>query len=307
MQGSSLYTLKMGTQFSWFYDVIAVSVLLICIFMSGKKGFLRGIIAAVGCGLALALSLGISASIAESLYTNTMRSGNIRKIDKIMRSDMLVTKYSAYLESLSYNIRPSDEKLTMLFSTDQNYDEALCNYINNVNGRKLMDDEETLKVVHEGYAVVVSDIVSKNMSKYAAEVAAREVMKDSSGMQELIPMLMEKEDFTPAAKFITDNYTAPAFITIYKLWAFIIIFAASALLTIFIANSMASRDERQSTSSHIIGGFCGAVTGLVIIFTVAVASRLGAVTGSNEMIFFNNDVIDKSLIFKYFYNFASMI
>jgi uncharacterized membrane protein required for colicin V production len=298
---------EMGTQFSWFYDVIAVSILLICIFFSGKKGFLRGIIAAVGCGLALALSLGISASAAEGLYTNTMRSGNIRKVDKIMRSDMLVTKYCAYLESLNYNIRPSSEKLTELFNSDVNYDEALCKYINNVNGRKLMEDDETLKVVHEGYAVVVRDIVAKNMSKYAAEVAAQEVMKDSSGMQELIPMLMDKDDLTPAAKFITDNYTAPAFVTIYKLWGFIILFIASALLTIFVANSMASRDERQSTSSHIIGGFCGAVTGLIIIFTVAAASRLGAVTGSNEMIFFNNDVVDKSLIFKYFYEFASKI
>jgi hypothetical protein len=32
--------------------------------------------------------------------------------------------------------------------------------------------------------------------------------------------------------------------------------------------------------------------------------RVSAITGNNEMLFFNNDVVEKSYLFKYFYDFA---
>ena len=163
--------------------------------------------------------------------------------------------------------------------------------------------------MHEGYAVVVSEIVSQCMSKYTAEVAANEIRRDPSGMNELIPMIHYREegDPVPPAKFITDNYTAPAYVTIYKLTGIVIIFAAALLLTLFTSFSIASKSEPTRTSEYIIGGFTGVFTGAAIIFVAAALVRLWAVLGSNEMLVFNNEVIDKSIIFKYFYNIVAKI
>lgn len=58
----------------------------------------------------------------------------------------------------------------------------------------------------------------------------------------------------------------------------------------------------QSISSHISGGFMGIITGGIMVFAVAAVIRLWAIMGSNEMLFFNNDVIDGTFIFKYFYD-----
>ena len=300
----------MGSQFWWFYDIIAIAILLICIFLSAKRGVLRGSIAAVGCVIAIVLAFGVSTSAADSAYRNTMRSSNIKKVSKVIKKDVFMNKYSAYLESLGVNITPSTERLDSIFSSKEgNYDEALCSYINNVNGRRIYEDDEALEVVHEGYAVVVSEIVSQCMSKYTAEVAANEIRRDPSGMNELIPMIHYREDGDPVppAKFITDNYTAPAYVTIYKLTGIVIIFAAALLLTLFTSFSIASKSEPTRTSEYIIGGFTGVFTGAAIIFVAAALVRLWAVLGSNEMLFFNNEVIDKSIIFKYFYNIVSKI
>lgn len=300
----------MGSQFWWFYDIVAAAVFLVCIFLAGKKGVLRGAIAAVGCVIALALALGISTGAADGVYQNTMRSSNIKKVAKVIRQDVFLYKYAAYLESLDANIDPSYDRLDAIFSSEnKNYDEQLSKYINNINGRRLYDDEETLMVVHEGYAVVIGELVSQSMNKYAAEVAMKEIRKNPETMQELIPMIhfREEGESVPPAKFITDNYTAPAYVTIYKLAGLLIVFILAFLFTLYMSYSIASKQEPSRPVEYIISGSTGIFTGAAIVFIIAAAVRLWAVLGSNEMLFFNNEVIDRSLIFKYFYNLVSKL
>ena len=300
----------MGSQFWWFYDIVAAAVFLVCIFLAGKKGVRRGAIAAVGCVIALALALGISTGAADGVYQNTMRSSNIKKVAKVIRQDVFLYKYAAYLESLDANIDPSYDRLDAIFSSEnKNYDEQLSKYINNINGRRLYDDEETLRVVHEGYAVVIGELVSQSMNKYAAEVAMKEIRKNPETMQELIPMIhfREEGESVPPAKFITDNYTAPAYVTIYKLAGLLIVFILAFLFTLYMSYSIASKQEPSRPVEYIISGSTGIFTGAAIVFIIAAAVRLWAVLGSNEMLFFNNEVIDRSLIFKYFYNLVSKL
>lgn len=298
----------MGLQFWWFYDVIAVAIILVCVFLSSRKGTVKAAITTVGYGLALTLALGISSSTAESLYKNTMRSTCINNINRSMRSDTFVTKYTSYLESLGYNLRVSPDKIDNIFRASTNKDADVVKYINNLNGRRVGEDEELLEIVHEGYALVVRDIVAQNMSKYSAETAAREIRSDSSGMQELLPLIVDKEDRTPAAKFIADNYTAPAYVTVFKLIGFLILFVASAFLMYFILQQYMSKDESHiDVVSHISGGIIGIIKGGLFVTVAAALVRVWAIMGSDEMLFFNNDVIDSSLIFKHFYTFVSSL
>lgn len=298
----------MGNQFWWFYDVIAVAIILVCIFFSGRKGTMKAAISTVGYGIALALALGISSSTAETLYKSTLRSSCISRIDDTIKADTFVNKYAAYLDSLGYNLHANNENLTNLFSSDDYSDEKMIKYINNINGRKIGEDEEVGRLVREGYAVVIRDIAAQNLSKYAAETAAREIRSDSSGMKELLPLITDVEYRTPAAEYIADNYTAPAFVTIYKLIGFILLFAALAILVYFILHQYTSRDEEHiDVGSHISGGIIGVIKGGLFVTVAAALIRVWAVMGSDEMLFFNSGVIDDSIIFKYFYTFVSSL
>ena len=298
----------MGNQFWWFYDVIAIAITLVCIFLSSRKGTIKAAITTVGYGIALALALGISSSTAETLYQNTMRSSCINNIDRSLKSDTFVNKYASYLESLGYSLRVNPEKLTSIFGGEKNIDEELVKYINNINGRRIAEDEEVISLVHEGYAVVIRDIVSQNVNKYAAETAAKEIRSDSSGMQELAPLITDREDRTPAAKYIADHYTAPAFVTIYKLIGFLLLFVAAAIMIYLILKQYMSRDDTKiDAGAHICGGIIGIIKGGLFVTVAAALIRIWAIMGSDEMLFFNNSVIDKSIIFKYFYTFVSSL
>lgn len=294
----------MGTQFWWFYDAAAAAIMLVCIFLGGKKGFMKSVFSAAGCILAAVIAFAVSGTAAESIYKGTIQDSNAKKIERNIESDTFVDKYADYLESMGYTIKVNKSRLEEIFGSDVQYDEAVVTYVNNVNARKADDEAVVLEKIHEGYAVVIGDIVSESLSKFAAETAAETIRTDSSGMQELIPLLMDSENHMPAAKYIAEKYTAAAYETIFGLAAFVILFIVLALLIICCIGAFAgSRDSGEvRTSSHVTGGIIGIISGAAVVFAAAAAVRLWAVMGSNEMLFFNNEAVGKTYVFKYFYD-----
>lgn len=300
----------MGTQFWWFYDVIALAVLLICIFISGKKGFIKGAFIAVACIISVSASSALSSGISQNLYKNTMRSSNIKKLEKNIKSDTFTVKYADYLESMGYVITVNNDKLKEVLLSDGDIDKALCNYVNNINARAVETDEAVLtEKIREGYAVVMSDIISQSLNKFAGETAGNKIRNDSSGIQEVIRLMNDSESRHKTAVYIDDNYTADAYRTIFGLAVFTVIYIAVFLLIVCSIDSFTRNSEIQipSISSHIFGGLMGIITGAVMIFAVAVIVRLWAVMGGNEMLFFNNEAVCKTYIFRYFYNLTMKI
>lgn len=301
----------MGTEFWWFYDIIAVAITLVCIFLSAKKGVMKGTFAMTACILAAMLAYGISGSFSGSLYEMTVKSSNTKKISKNIEENTFLNKYSSYLEGLGYNIRVNTEKMDRIFKSGGDYTTNICKYVNNINSREVESDEAVLREkVIEGYAVVVSDLVYQSLnSKYVAESAAKLIRENSDSINDLIPLITNHDVQHGSAAYIVDNYTADAYKTIFRLALFVALFVVFAVIIgIFVKSFAGSKnDDFPSTGSHIAGGFVGIVSACFIIFAAAAAVRLWAVMGSNEMLFFNNDAVDRSYVFKYFYHLTMKI
>lgn len=60
----------MGTEFFWFYDLIVVAVVLVCIYAGGKKGFMRMVISMIGYLASIVISIIAANAIASWLYTS---------------------------------------------------------------------------------------------------------------------------------------------------------------------------------------------------------------------------------------------
>lgn len=297
----------MGTQFWWFYDVMAGAVLLVCVFLSGKKGAIKGIVTALSLIIAAVAALGISGAVADSLSGSTIKNSNEKKIEKCLEIGTFTGKYASYLENMGYSIKVDKNKLGGILDSDVQYDEAIAKYVNNINSRKVEENQEVLlEKIHEGYAVVIGSIAEEALNKFAAETAAETIRNDSSGMQDLIPLLRDQENMHPAAKYIAEHYTSGAYGTLLRLIVFMAAFIVLGLLIAYSANAFLGKRETSAigVSSHIIGGIGGILSAAAIIFAIAVTVRLWAVMGSNEMLFFNNEAVEKSYVFKYFYDYA---
>lgn len=119
-------------------------------------------------------------------------------------------------------------------------------------------------------------------------------------------MLRDEEQLFQASLYISKNMTAPAYNIIGRLVSYLVIFAVIALGLLLGINAFFSHKEVDAIGvvSHVAGGIFGLFTAAGIVFAIAVWVRVSAITGNNEMLFFNNDVVEKSYLFKYFYDFA---
>ncbi len=296
----------MGSQYWWFYDVIVAAVALICIFIGSKKGVMKSAFGFVGVIIAAILSYAISGAIGNTVSSGIVCESNAKKITENIDGDTFTGLYSNYLENMGYSVRINSEKLGNALDSNESIEDDLIFYLNSVNGHSLDKKEVLLEKVQEGYAVVIGDIVSHSLNEYAALTASELVREKPEIMTELIPLLRDDENIHPASLYIAKNLAAPAYNTIGKLVSFLIIFVICALGFVWGINSFFSRKEVEAISitSHFAGGIFGLLTAVAIVFAVAVWVRISAVTGNNEMLFFNNDVVEKSYVFKYFYDFA---
>ena len=290
----------MGEEFWWFYDVIAVAVVAVSIFISAKKGLFKAGLSLTGYIIAFALALSISGTLAGKLYKSSAK---------------FLEKTADYIESLGYsNIDVKENKLHDIYTKDskgKSFDEQIYNYVNNQNATTVDRENLFYEKLHEGYAEIISGIISDNLSDYPAEYAADVIREKPYTTDELIPLLLDNSDIDndtskEAAEYICDHYIEKPYRTQIRLAAFLIILVLLIALTIFILTAVKSDNFNDlPVASNLLGGVIGAVKGVILLTGVAAMIRLYVVLGSDKMLFFNHKAIDKSFIFRYIYSFIT--
>lgn len=305
----------MGMQFWWFYDVAAVAIILVAVFLSARKPISKAIASLMALVLGLLVAMPASSSMADSIYKNTIRNSNIDKIQKTLEEESLTQKTKAYIESLGYKVVVKEDKLENIFkelgsdSAKADVYDALYKYVNNINGRSVDTEEAFDEKMAEGFAEMISDIVSEELSLNAAEAAAAAVIENPESINEFL-ILSQQEYMTDAAEYIEDNYTAASYMDIVKLLCFIILLFVIVVAVKFFAHAILGKESEftvLSIGEHIGGGVIGLFIGAFLVFIAAVAVRTYTIFGSGEMLFFNNEVIDKTLLFRYVYELAAKL
>ena len=293
----------------WLYDIIAVVAIVLCCWLSARKGIFRGAIVLIGCIVGVALAFPISSSVSKSIYKTVIRDNNVKTLNKSLGEVEVSAYLGKALENMGYNVLVNGEKLNDILDSDKDIDEQIYKYLNNINGKKV-DNEENFRVnLYGAYAEALSDIFSKDISVYAMKTAENKICNGKTDVGNLLKMMREGENRRDIAEIIADDYINDAYITIIRLVAFVVFFALMLIIGILTANSLSGgmRDVDLSTGAKISGGICGLFTGVTVIFVIAVFLKLYVVMGSNQELFFNNNAIDKTYIFRYAYNIADKL
>ncbi len=298
----------MNTQLWWLYDVVAVAIFLVCIYLSGRKGIFKSLITAVGCILSVFISVSISGTVSDTLYKTTVRDGNINKLEKTLIDVDISSDMKNALEEMGYSVIVNTKKLDEILDSDKNLDEQLYKYMNNINGKVVDDEESFQKALNVCYASVMKKLISGDMSKYAVETASRKIIDGKTDFGSLIRQIKDGDKRKDTAKIISDDYVADAYKNVIRLVVILISFALIFIITLLTVKAMTEgqMQTENSTGSYIAGGACGIITGAIIVFISAVIVKLCAIMGDNEMLFFGNEAIEKTYIFRYAYNFLKI-
>ena len=294
----------MGAEFWWFYDVIVLAVVLVSAFFAGRKGFTRSLITLVGYAISAVIAFSVSAGISGSIYDGTIRDSNANKLEKSISKDDFISKTEDYLENLEYNINVNPENLEKIFTEGGDISDELYSYVNNINGKKVAEEEQFSIQVRECYGSVFKDMISKQLSKFSAESVAEKFREGELSIDEVAPLMMQ-ENPKEAAKYIAGEFVSGAYMSMIRLIAFVVLFVLIAGLFTAFVNAFMGKSSVYGIATRIGGVAVGVINGAILVFVVAAAVRLSAIMGSNEMLFFNNEAVDKTFVFRYFYDFTA--
>lgn len=296
----------MGVQFWWFYDVIAAAVILVCIFLAVRKRLMRAAITLTGLILAVIIAFAVSGPVAGIFYGQSVRSSNIKKFDLSLESADFIDDLGNYIETLGYDVRIDDDLLEAAFKDEKDPEKKIYQYVNNINNKKVDEENIFINKLHEGYAVVISSYIGKKTNEYVAEYAAEEIRKHPEKVFELAPLLEDEDTKRPAAQYICENLLKKPYTTQLRLIVFLIVFVLCALIAIAIGvSSEKNSSPIEGFVANSISGILGIAMGVIFIIAIAAMIRLYVILGSNKMLFFNHEVIENTYVFKYFYELVS--
>lgn len=295
----------MDTQFWWFYDALAAAVILLFVILSARKGLVKSLMSFAGFLIAAVLAVSLSGGLGKSMQDGMIQGENAKKISKNIDNYKLENEVSLYLGA-EFNRNVRTDSLKKIYESGKPFDEQIYRYINNINGKKAAEEKEFYEILHRCYAELTKDIVSSELSTFAAESAAKKVLENPKSFNELIPLLRDDETKTPAGKFIAEHYTADAYTEMLSLVCLIAIIIGVAALTILLTKSLGNEfgTTSQSLASHAAGALVGILKGAIVVFAAAAVVRLNVILGNDSMMFFNHASIDKTYVFKYFYDFV---
>lgn len=285
----------------------AVATVLVCLYLCGKKGIFKSAVTVISCIVGLLVAVPASGAVSDSIYKMVIRDSNIKKLDKALIDVEISSYLGNALENMGYSVIVSTEKIDGILDSDKEIDEQLYKYLNNINGKVVDNDVNFRKNLNECYSEVMEKLISADLSKYAVETASRKIMDGGTDFGNLLKMIKNDEQRKEVAQIIADDYTADAYKNVIRLLVCFIFFVILFVIGLLTARSLtgSQREVDESTGSHIAGAVCGIFTGVTVVFIIAVAIRLYVVMGNNEMLFFNNEAIDKTYIFRYAYDIAS--
>lgn len=296
----------MGVQFWWFYDVVVVAAILISLFITVKKGLLKATFSLLGYIIAISVAISLSSTIAGSFYKSAVRESNIKKIDQSLSQGDFTDDLANYLESQGYNIYIDRDRFEQIYIKGEKVDENIYKYVNNINGKKVDEEAIFYNKLHEGYATVTSNFVSKQLSVYSAECAAEEIRKSPEKFYGFMKLMEEEESRRGPATFLVDNYLEKPYKTQLRLIIMLALLVVLILLSLFISSSAGRNDKTEpGLITHFMCALAGIMKGAVIVFAIAVMVRLYVVMGSNRMLFFNHEAIERTYIFKYIYELVT--
>ena len=299
----------MGTQLWWFYDVVAVAIVIVTVFINAKRGAVKALASLISSILAVTIALALSSGLSGTIYKVAVRDTINDKLTKSLLENETTGPLKSYMEGLGYNIIVNTDKLDKILDTGENYDEQLFEYVNNINGKQVVSEAEFTTKIHAGYAEVFRTGIGKEVNRYVSAAAAEKIRNGEIKVEPLFSKLRVVDaSLKPAANIICDEYIEEPYRNYIGIILFVVLFAAGYIICRFLVNSMLTKSTGfQSTGSKVAGGIVGVIVGAVYIAFAASLVRLSVIGGSNEMLFFNHDAINKTFIFRHFYELMSKI
>ena len=292
----------MASQLYWFYDALIIGIMLVCLYIGAKRGFLRSVVFVALVVASIVISW-IGAEIASPIiYDNLIKDAVVSGLSETSEdTDPSEVTMEAISEG-DYGVEMSDSELGNILSSTGDFFDNIANEMKN-NGA-VSDTEEIKTEVEES---VVEKMLTSLLGGFVSNDLINEMLVSIEGTTEGIDNVLSvfiSGDKQETARITEERLVAPIIKGLLKMVIWLVLMLLFRLIISPVSEAFKSVNKIPLIGpvNSLFGAVLGAVEGIIFIYALALVIRLAVYLTDGSLMFINNQTIELTRIFKIFYN-----
>ena len=293
----------MGTQFWWFYDVLAVTMAIGIGYAVISKGFNKVIFRLAAFLITIVVGILGAKLIAPKVYQEMFQDEIIEAVQQSLEDESFDI-YQRVAESMAMSSTKEDK------TPDA---EELHKKLQAVRNQS----EPTLEDWYvEAFANVIEQSVNDVRKLHyckpeQATLAQRIQLSPSKGLRDLLLCLEEEstQDLTEQIRVNIEPVYRQNYTQLVRLVLFLIIELVMLIICCIISSMTNNLDQSMHVrkGDHLLAVPVALVELIVLLFVLCVTVRLIAQFTDNEMLLFNEQTVRETMVFKYLYSVQDLL
>ncbi len=292
----------MASQLFWFYDALIIGIMLVCLYIGAKRGFLRSVVFTVMVIASILISW-IGAEIASPLiYDNFIKEAVVSALDKnSQKTDASEITMQAITEG-DYGVEMSDTELGNILSSAGDFFDNIASEMKN-NGA-VSDTEEISSEVEES---VIEKMLTSLLGGVVSNDLLNEMLVSIEGTTEGVDNVLStfiSGDKQETARVTEERLIAPVVKGLLKILVWLLLMLLFRLIINPVSDSfkLVNKIPLIGPVNSLLGAVLGIVEGIIVVYGLALAVRLAVYVSDGSLMFINNQTIELTYVFKIFYN-----
>ncbi len=288
---------------NYFFDIAIAVIFVLCVLIGYKKGIAKTIISFAIHLLCIVVAFIFSLLTAEGLYMSYIQEPVMIKIEEAVEDFNITQEIKSYYSEKTVGLDISDNQVENILSDSDNMDKKLFDSFEDTSV-----DYNTDEAYNALYGILNNDLQEK-VSKYMPPCAGKYFDEIKTSRKDVFNLIQELDtDKKAAAQYIEEKCVRALMIRFVKIVAFVIfsivfMIIAKIILTIIYKNQAVKAAGRTDS---MLGALLGVAIALVIIIMIAFLVKMIIYAGGQNE-YLNEDVVNNSLVFKYFYKMDNFL
>ena len=301
----------MMTEFWWFFDALVLLIVGGIVISNAKKGLTKVFIICIGYLVATIVATFCSGAAADALYEVTARPSNIDSIQEINASFDVAQCFMDAIDERNYGAILSKQSIEDMLAAPNTvkFDSNLLSYVNRLTGYEVCSQVEFKQILTDAFIEDYGGALSEKLPSYVPANLKQQMSENPA----LINTLLEKfyqpdvvsDDSVEEenAEFVEDHFGAEPSTECFRIFIYIIFFSVVMMIAGITSSAMKYRlfFNVRSGTEHFLGAMLGFIEAAAILIILTMLVRLCILIGGGEFLIFNDDVIQKSHIYKIIY------
>ncbi len=291
----------MASQLFWFFDILVIGVLLVAMYLGGKKGLLKSIVSVVLTIVVIITSWICSEITAPIIYDSLIKDKIEAGLSNTTESASPAQTTHEAISDADLGVEIPDSEINRLLGVDGDFFENLTAEL-----KKNGASDEAADIENQMKESVTEKMLATLLDGWVAPETVAEILETLQGTTDSIGDVLDvfiSGDMTATAQKFEETVLAPVIKGILRVLVFVVLLIILKLIANPIANlfKFVNNIPIIGPVNKLFGGLLGILEGAVIVIALALIVRLTVFLSEGSLMFLNIDTIDKTFIFKYFY------